>query len=97
MGSVTSKDISFRSSKRDVHWIALSGAGRYSLVALNSGKPLHARGRVEPNGTMFFLSSAIGVARDFSSSAVPGYDVQLAPDSQVGGAFRLRVAANKQN
>ena len=60
------------------------------------GKPLHARGRVETNGTMLFLSSAIGVSRDYGSSAMPGYDIKLTPDSPVGGAFRLRVAANKK-
>jgi beta-galactosidase len=95
-GSITSQDISFRSSKRDVHWLALSGGGNYSLVALGSDKPLHARGRVETNGIMLFLSSAIGVSRDYGSSAMPGYDIKLTPDSPVGGAFRLRVAANKK-
>jgi beta-galactosidase len=95
-GSITSQDISFRSSKRDVHWLALSDGGNYNLVALGSGKPLHARGRVETNGTMLFLSSAIGVSRDYGSSAMPGYDIKLTPDNPVGGAFRLRVAANKK-
>jgi beta-galactosidase len=95
-GSITSQDISFRSSKRDVHWLALSGGGNYSLVALGSDKPLHARGRVETNGIMLFLSSAIGVSRDYGSSAMPGYDIKLTPDSPVVGAFRLRVAANKK-
>jgi hypothetical protein len=51
---------------------------------------------VETNGTMLFLSSAIGVSRDYGSSAMPGYDIKLTPDSPVGGAFRLRVAANKK-
>ena len=96
VGSVTSKDISFRSSKRDVHWIALSGSGKFGLVALGSGQPLHARGRVETNGTMLFLSSAIGVPSDYSSSATPGYDIRLAPENPIGGAFHLRVAANKR-
>jgi beta-galactosidase len=95
-GSITRKDISFRSSKRDVHWMALSDGGNYSLVALGTGKPLHARGRVETNGIMLFLSSAIGVSRDYGSSAMPGYDIKLTPDSPIGGAFRLRVAANKK-
>jgi hypothetical protein len=95
-GSVTSKDISFRSSKRDVHWIALSGGGKYGLVALGSGKPLHARGHAETNGTMLFLSSAMGVPSDYSSNATPGYDIRLTPDNPIGGAFCLRIAANKQ-
>ena len=95
-GSVTSKDISFRSSKRDVHWMALSSGGKYSLVAMGSGKPLHARGRAETGGTMLFLSSAIGVPSDYSSSAVPGYDIRLTPDSPIGGGFRLRMTANER-
>ena len=93
-GSVTAQDISFRSSKRNVHWLALSDAGKYSLVALASGSPLHARGKRQADGTTLFLSSAIGVPSDFSSNATPGYDVRLLPDNPVTGAFRLRVAAS---
>ena len=77
-GTATSKDISFRSSKRNVHWITLSGSGKFALVALAEEEPLHARGRVEGNGTMLFLNSAFGVMRDFSSSATPGHDISLA-------------------
>ena len=39
--------------------MALSGSGRFCLVALRADKPLFGRGRVESNGTMLFLSSAI--------------------------------------
>jgi len=93
-GSVTSKDISFRSTKRNVHWMTLSGGGKFCLVALHTDQPLHARGRVDANGTMLFLSSAIGVPSDYSSNALPGYDIRLTPDNSIGGAFRLRVTAN---
>jgi beta-galactosidase len=93
-GSVTSRDISFRSSKRDVHWMALSGGGKYCLVALRADKPLHGRGRVETNGTMLFLSSAIGVPSGYGGYTLTGYDIRLTPDSPIGGACRLRVAAN---
>ena len=51
-GSATSKDIAFTSSRRDVHWMSLSGAGNYSLVALATGQPLLMRSRVETNGIM---------------------------------------------
>ena len=43
---------------------------------------------------MLFLSSAIGVPSDYSSNALPGYDIRLTPDNSIGGAFRLRVTAN---
>jgi beta-galactosidase len=95
-GSATSKDISFRSSKRNVQWMTLSGNGKFALVALPGGKdkPLHARGHVEPAGTMLFLNSAFGVARDFSSSATPGHDITLTAGKPIEGAFRLRIAEN---
>jgi hypothetical protein len=93
-GSATSDDLSFRSSKRDVHWLTLSGAGKYSLVALRADKPLEARCRVETNGTLLFLSSAIGIPSGFGSNALPGYDIRLAPGAPVGGAFSLRIAPN---
>jgi len=73
--------------------MALSGDGKYSLVALRAEKPLHGRGRVESNGTMLFLSSALGVASGYGANAVPGYDIRLTPGTPIGGAFRLRVAA----
>ena len=96
-GSATSKDISFRSSKRNVHWITLGGSGRFSLEAIAAGKdkPLHARGHVEPNGTLLFLNSAFGVMRDFSSSATPGHDIALTSGKPLKGAFRLRITAYK--
>jgi hypothetical protein len=91
--SAMSKDLSFRSSKRNVHWMALSGTGKYCLVALRADKPLHGRGRVDANGTTLFLSSAIGVPSGYGANAVPGYDIRLTPETPIGGAFRLRVTA----
>ena len=88
-----SHDLSFRSSKRNVHWMALSGDGKYCLVALRAGKPLHGRGRVDANGTMLFLNSALGVASGYGANAVPGYDIRLTSETPIGGAFRLRLAA----
>jgi beta-galactosidase len=98
-GTVTSKDISFRSSKRNVHWMTLSGAGKYSLVALRSdNKPLAARGRPDANGTTLFLTSAIeGPAGELSLNSVPGYEILLTPDTSIGGAFQLRIATKKVN
>ena len=92
-GSAASTDLSFRSSKRNVHWMTLSGAGKSCLVALRSGdKPLHTRGRVDADGTTLFLNSALGVASGYGANAVPGYDIRLTPGTPLEGAFRLRVA-----
>lgn len=98
-GTATSKDISFRSSKRNVHWMSLSGAGKYSLVALRSdNKPLAARGRSDANGMTLFLTSAIGgPAGEISLNSVPGYEILLTPDISIGGVFQLRIATKKAN
>ena len=96
MGSAMSEDLSFRSSKRNLHWLALSGSGKFCLVALPTDQPLHARGRADANGTVLFLSSAIAVPSDYSANALPGYDIFLRPGNSVSGGFRLRIAANQR-
>jgi len=48
---------------------------------------------MDADGTMLFLSSAIGVPSGYGANAVPGYDIRLTPQTPVEGAFRLRVAA----
>ena len=68
----------------------LSGAGGYSLVALNNGQPLHTHGRVDNNGITLFLSSGIAsTGRD-----VTGDDIRLTQATPLTGGFRLRVAAS---
>jgi beta-galactosidase len=96
-GTVTSKDISFRSSKRDLHWMSLSGAGKYALVALSwDNKPLAARGRSDANGTTLFLTSAIGgPTGELSLNSVPGDEILLTPGNSIGGMFQLRIATKK--
>jgi hypothetical protein len=89
-GSITSTDSTFNSSRRDVHWLSLSGTGNYSLVALATGKLMHTHARVDNNGATLFISSAIAsTGRD-----VTGDDIRLNQTNALGGGFRLRVAAS---
>ena len=89
-GSITSKDSTFNSSRRDVRWLSLSGNGNYSLVALATGKPMHTHARVENNGTTLLISSAIAsTGRD-----VTGDDIRLNQTTPLTGGFRLCVAAS---
>ena len=87
-GSVSSKDAAFSSTRRDVHWVSLSGAGGNSLVALAGGSPLHAHAAAGDNGAMLFLSSGIAAARDTT-----GDTMILTQATPLTGGFRLRVAA----
>ena len=89
-GSIPSKDSTFNSARRDVHWLSLSGNGNYNLVALANGKPMHTHARVESNGTMLFVSSGIAsTGRD-----VTGDDIRLNQTNTLAGGFRLRVATS---
>jgi len=88
-GSITSKDATFNSARRDIHWVSLSGAGTSGLVALSAGKPLHTHASAASNGTTLFLSSGIAsTGRD-----VTGDDIRLTQATPLTGGFRLRVAA----
>jgi beta-galactosidase len=86
-GSIDSKDATFGSSRRDIHWVALSGAGN-GLVALGTGQPLHAHAGADSKGVVLFLSSGIAsTGRD-----VTGDDIHLTQATPLTGGFRLRVA-----
>ncbi|MGA2275675.1 MAG: glycoside hydrolase family 2 TIM barrel-domain containing protein [Bryobacteraceae bacterium] len=88
-GSIASKDTNFSSSKRDIHWVSLSGAGNHSLVALANANPLHTHASADNNGIMLSLSSGIApVGRD-----VTGDTMTLTQATPLTGGFRLRIAA----
>jgi beta-galactosidase len=87
-GSITSQDATFNSSRRDIHWVSLSGAGAVGLVALAAGSPLHTHASAGANGVMLFLSSGIAsTGRD-----VTGDDIHLTRAAPLTGSFRLRLA-----
>jgi beta-galactosidase len=88
-GSITSKDAAFSSSRRDIHWVCLSGAGNHSVVALSAATPLHTHAAAGDNGVMLFLSSGIAsTGRDVTGDAI-----SLTQATPLTGGFRLRVAA----
>jgi hypothetical protein len=89
-GSALGNDTAFAATRRGVRWLALSGAGAYSLVALNTTRPLHTHGLVDNNGVTLFLSSAIAS----TGWGVVGDDIRLSQTNALTGAFRLRLASN---
>jgi beta-galactosidase len=88
-GSATSKDAYFSSSRRDIHWVSLSGAANPSLVALAGGSPLHAHAAAADNGMMLSLSRGIASPGGDSTGDV----IRLTQATPLTGGFRLRVAA----
>jgi beta-galactosidase len=90
-GSVTTRDTDFGASRRDIHWVSLSGTGASGLVALAGASPLHAHAAAGDKGTTLFLSSGIGS----TGLDVTGDDIRLTQATPLTGSFRLRVAAGK--
>ncbi len=93
-GSVTARDISFRSTKRDVRWAQLSstirGAGS-GLAVLSASDPLHTRARTEAEGTTLFLSSQVAPPYDFSTNLRPDLLIHLKKGQPQSGSFGLRL------
>ena len=90
-GSITGQDATFSSSRRDIHWMSLSGAGSHALVALGAGNPLHTHASAGGDGILLFLSSGIAsTGRD-----VTGDDIRLTQNAPLNGGFRLRIAAGR--
>jgi hypothetical protein len=90
-GTATSKDVAFRSTKRDARWASLSSAkSAVGLTALHTDAPLHVRARSEDTGTTLFLSSAVPVPYDFSTGLRPDLLIHLKRGESVSGGFRLR-------
>jgi len=88
-GSITSKDGTFASARRDIHWMSLSGAGYDGLAALATGGPLRTHSGVTRDGIMLFLSSGVAsTGRD-----VTGDEIRLTQATPLAGGFRLRVVA----
>jgi beta-galactosidase/beta-glucuronidase len=108
-GSITNPDPNFSASRRDVHWISLSGEGPNSLVALAAGGPLHTHASGGPNRApetgappQTNAGAGAGGVTLFLSSGiastgrdVTGDDIRLTRSAPLTGGFRLRVAAGK--
>ena len=91
-GSITSQDTTFGASRRDIHWVSLSGAGSHGLVALAAGAPLNTHAASGDTGITMFLSSGIAsTGRD-----VTGDEIRLTQATPLTGAFRLRVPADSR-
>lgn len=90
-GTATSADLTFRSTKRDAHWMLLSGTAGNGLAVLSSEAPLHVRAQTNKEATTAFLSSAVAPPYDFSTWLLPDLLIHLKKGQSVTGSFRLRV------
>jgi beta-galactosidase len=91
-GTASSTDLSFRASKRNLHWLALTDGANYGLALLAiPGAPLVGRADATPNGTTLFASSFVSGPQDLSSAWVADQEIRVGKNNPLGGTFILRA------
>jgi hypothetical protein len=94
-GSTNVSEVAFRSTKRDVRWLALSNGGPSDVVLLRKDSPLHARAREEEGAITLFASVGVTPPRNHDNST-PELDVQLKKGQTYRGSLSLRIVAGKR-
>jgi beta-galactosidase len=91
-GTAASTDVSFRASKRNVHWFTLTDSANNGLVVLPvAGTPLVTRANTSPTGTTLFTSTQVAGPWDFSGVWVSDHDIHAGVGKPLGGSFILRA------
>ncbi len=88
-GTAKPADLTFRTTKRDVRWYAVS-AKQAGLCALPASDPLHARCVRGSDGVELFLLSAVAPPFDFSTNLLPDKLIKVRKDTALKGSFVLR-------
>jgi hypothetical protein len=92
-GTCHAGDVSFRASKRNLHWLTLTNAAGTGLVLLPQDTPLVARADSSLTGTTLFASRDVSGPRDFSGVWVNEHDINARKGRALAGAFTLRAIA----
>ena len=97
-GTCKAGDVSFRASKRGLHWLTLTDGRGAGLALLPAGTPLVGRAVVVPVGTdgartitLLFASREVAGPWDFSGSWVSEHDIHAKKGQPLSGAFTLRA------
>ena len=90
-GTALAGEASFRSSKRSLHWMALTTPTGTGLTLLASDTPLVSRADPGLLGTTLFASREVSGPRDFSGSWVSDHDILATPKEPLSGSFVLRA------
>jgi beta-galactosidase len=93
-GTCRSSDTRFRSSKRSLHWMTITGPTGAGLALLPVGEtPLVARALPGTTINTLFASREVAGPEDFSGSWVSDHEIHAAKGNPLTGAFLLRASA----
>jgi hypothetical protein len=90
-GTAHAGDVSFRASKRSLHWMALTDDAGHGLTLLEAGTPLVARADAGRTATTLFASREVAGPQDLSGSWVSEHDITASKSAPLSGAFTLRA------
>ena len=90
-GTATAKDVSFRASKRMLHWLTLTDRTGFGLALLGADTPLSARANRTAGGTTLFASSEVAGPVDFSGPWVDEHLINARKGNSLNGSFVLRA------
>jgi beta-galactosidase/beta-glucuronidase len=82
--------LQFRSSKRGLHWLTLTGGG-VGLTLLADQMPLVGRAVAGPTGVTLYASSEVAGPVDFSGAWVKNHDIVTGKGRPLAGSFVLRA------
>jgi len=91
-GTAEARDVSFRSSKRMLHWMTLTDRHDTGFALIAADTPLVARANRTAAGTTLFASREVAGPVDFSGVWVNEHDIVAKKGSPITGAFVLRAA-----
>ncbi|BCM88924.1 beta-galactosidase [Abditibacteriota bacterium] len=90
-GTCKAGDVSFRASKRSLHWLTLTNATGFGIVLLPQDQPLLARANPGTSSTTLFASREVANRRGLSGSWVDNHNIDAKKDKPLSGAFILRA------
>ncbi len=90
-GTTKAGDVSFRASKRDLHWLTLSDSHGAGLALIATGTELIARANANPDATTLFASHELAGDYGLSRQGVDEHDIHAVKGKSLSGSFILRA------
>ncbi len=90
-GTCKAGDVSFRASKRSLHWLTLTNAAGFGIALLPQDQSLIARANPGVANTTLFASNQLAGVRGLSGSWVDDHNIDVKKDKPLSGSFILRA------
>ena len=90
-GTATAKDVQFRASKRDLHWLTLTDSSGAGVALLAQNDALVGRANVGQGSNLLLASSEVAGPRGLSGSWTDDHRIDAKKGASLSGSFALRA------